>query len=166
MYVFIAYKPDSTETSRGCRMGSYSSDHAVHIVDRKGLVNIWAQYLQKNLNLDCQETEYEFWVFKDGVMVFEERCITWDDGTYRDVNDTDEIIIEAEKAEINDVYKEASILAAKNDKTEKSQKALESQKAAQATLEKSRQARLEQFKTLKKEFESVKSDSIENFRKV
>jgi hypothetical protein len=79
MFLLIAYKPDSSDYCRGCHMASYSSDHEIHThLNAETLVVHWAHYLQKNLDLDHSEAGYTFWVFKNGIKVWEGNYATWD----------------------------------------------------------------------------------------
>lgn len=73
-FLFVACKDDSVDNCMGCKIAHYGSDfHIQNWLTEQGLIDLWAHYLQRNLNLDHNETGYEFWIFKGGKTV-------WDDG--------------------------------------------------------------------------------------
>lgn len=80
MYLFIAYKPDSEDYCRGCRMAEYSSDFesANHLTAAK-LAEKWAEYLYRNTQLRCNEAGYQFSIYLDGFQVYHpDYHVCWD----------------------------------------------------------------------------------------
>lgn len=120
MFIFVAYKPDSVDNCMGCRVGSYSSDHTIkHMLTTDALVDEWAVHLLKDLDADTNEVGYYFWIFKDGIKVYDEWLPYWDSRElgYSDAwldeatcQDIDELK-QADTAEIKDIYDRASVLA-------------------------------------------------------
>lgn len=54
MFLFITYKPDSTDYCRGCLMASYSGDHQIYnFLTPEQLVEKWAECLYRNMDLRC-----------------------------------------------------------------------------------------------------------------
>lgn len=143
-FILIAYKPRSEDYCKGCLMASYSSDHAVHsALTEEELVQVWSEYLLKNINLDMNESGYDFWIFKDGIQVISESSYCWDgddDGTIH------EQLVE-------DLRQRAEIVAKiKNDKINKEKKeAEEAAKLKRDAADKLRRAA--EYEKLKKEFE-------------
>lgn len=71
-FIFIAYKSDSVDYCKGCRMASYSSDFYIcDALDEVELIKKWSEYLLKNMELDCNEDGYIFHIFKHGVRVYD-----------------------------------------------------------------------------------------------
>lgn len=48
-------------------MASYDSDFFMAILPRKELIETWAEYLFKNMHLECNESGYEFNVLLNGI---------------------------------------------------------------------------------------------------
>lgn len=157
LYLFIAQKPDSTDYCRGCRMASYSSDFFIeNLMNREELIKKWAEYIQKNMNLDYNEAGYGFYVFKNGFKLFEEnypRCDRW----WQHEDDKAEILEKEDMAEITEIFSEATALATKlqGDKAtkEEKEKVVEAQKEA----EKAKKERQLLYEKLKKEFDEQSS---------
>jgi hypothetical protein len=163
MYLLIEYKTDSTDYCSGCRMASYSSDHQVHnFLTAEQLVEKWAKYLHRNLNLDCNEAGYEFWIFKNGVMLFKENYTDWD-GAERYGYNTDEYYehieeLEAqEKADLQEIselhHKAKAMAQVMQDKQKQNEKKLTEQKAAEDRT-RAKEDRRKEFEKLQQEFGS------------
>lgn len=157
-YLFIAQKPDSTDYCRGCRMASYSSDFFIeNMLNREQLVKRWAEYIQKNMNLDCNETGYDFYVFKNGVKLFEEQYTRWDGAERYEDQWCDEAELEEkdDMAEISEIFSEATALANKlqGDKITKQEK--EKAEEIKKEAEKAKQERQALYEKLKKEFDKL-----------
>lgn len=127
-FMVVAYKPDSTDTCRGCLMASYGSEFILESeVTREELVKILVTIFQKNRNLSGGEIGFDFWIYQNGIIM---------DGV-----DSDPICHEAT------AIVENQILEAKRAAEEI---ALKKKKAYG---EECKKKRLETFQKLKKEFE-------------
>ena len=72
-YLFIAHKPDSEDYCRGCLMASYRGGFEIeNHLDWEGLKEIYAKYVLKNQNLQCNEAGWTMYVFKDGIKIIGE----------------------------------------------------------------------------------------------
>ncbi len=101
-------------------MASYSSDHKVkNWLTVEALTEELAACLHRNMNLDCNEAGYRFWIFKNGVMVFNETYQTWDgaerygynsDTYYEHLEELDQQEA-VDAAEINGIMERAKALA-------------------------------------------------------
>jgi hypothetical protein len=101
LYLFIARKDSSEDYCRGHRMASYSSDFEMkNFLTRDELIKLWAEYLQKNMNLDCNESGYAFAVFRDGTKLFDDH-VTFDGGERFGYN-TDEYYANYERLEVEE----------------------------------------------------------------
>jgi|SRR5476651_149728 len=66
-YTIVGYKPDSAETSRGCVIKRYDSDHVLFFTtDELDFVEKWAELLFKNLIRKHGESEYEITALVNG----------------------------------------------------------------------------------------------------
>lgn len=162
MFLFIAYKPNSSDYCKGCHMASYSSDFETkNMLNSQELTEFWSEYLFKNLNLECNEEGYSFYIYKDGIQVWNENYCRWDGGE-RFVYDSDEYWInytkleEQEKEdneEISGIWAKANELANKKQQSKKEAEQAkliaENQKIANDALERRRK----EFEKLKQEFE-------------
>lgn len=160
-FLLVAYKPQSADYSRGCLMASYHADHVVHNqLAHYQLINLWAGYLLKNLNLDYNEAGYDFFIFKDGVQVWKEQNATWDGAERYDYNSDayHEHLTEFDRQEAEDteeihgIHNQAKTLAENNHRlnkeAEQARKVLEQQEANIKAKEKCRK----EFEKLQKEF--------------
>lgn len=105
LYLFIAKKESSEDYCRGCRMASYSSDfQKKNYLTKDELVKEWGFYLQKNMNLDCNESGYKFMVYRDGTKLFDddEGCGVSFDGAERYGYNTDEYYANCERLEVEE----------------------------------------------------------------
>ncbi len=160
-YLFIALKPDSTDYCRGCRMASYSSDfHQQNHLKADELVELWSTYLHKNLNLDCNEAGYDFYIYKDGVQVWNETYSRWDGGERFGYN-ADEYYVrydELEKQEqedlaaINEIHGRAKEKAEQKQQAQKQAEAKKKADEQRAADEKAKEERRKQFEKLQQEF--------------
>lgn len=161
MFLFIAYKPSSEYYCCGCHVASYKSNHEIYNwLNADGLINIWSKYL--NLNLGCGEDGYTFYVFKDGIQVWNGNYSTWD-GYQRYEYDTDEYwehYNKLEKQEENDltelfhIKKQAEDLAAIKQKEKMVAEETQHSKAKLEAETKTKEYRRKQFEELQKEFGS------------
>ncbi len=161
-YLLIAYKENSVDYCRGCRMASYSSDFVLeNWLSRENLVKEWAKCLQINMNLSCNESGYSFYIFKEGVLLFEVSQVyvqlahkyQWnDDDIYTEEFDSKELFL---TNEITSIFEDAKILAAsiQADQRDKEKRDLLAKRAAEAEEDKKR--KLKQLEQLKKEFPDV-----------
>lgn len=84
-YTVIAYKPDSEDYCRGCRMASYSSDLCIHNrLTRKEAIDTYKNYLVKAYDLRVGEAGYSITIICDSFIFFsdaESGCIPdeWED---------------------------------------------------------------------------------------
>lgn len=174
MFTLIVYKPDSADYCRGCHMASYSADHQVHnFLNAEQLAQEWSEYLYKNLELRINEAGYDFWIFKNGTMVFKESYPYWD-GAERYGYNTDEYYehleeLEKEEAEdnveINRIWEQAKTVAQKK-QDEKKNAELKKQQETIAKLEaQAKEKRLQAYKELQREF-GPENISIEPTRTV
>lgn len=70
-FLFIAIKPSSADYYGGRFGAKYSSDSEImNMLTAERLVKSWSTYLLRNMNLDPNETGYEFCVFKNGIHVW------------------------------------------------------------------------------------------------
>lgn len=161
MFLLIAYKPDSEDYCRGCRMASYSADFETHnMLTADKLTELLAGYLFKNLNLDCNETGYHFYIYKDGIQVWHENYCRWD-GAERYVYNTDEYwehfteLEEREKQdadEINGIYIKAQELAGLKQENKKNADIAKKNADIAMSVAAEKESRRLEFEKLQKEF--------------
>lgn len=161
MYTFIAYKPRSSDYCRGCHMASYSDDHEIHnFYKRQELIEAWTKYLHKNMNLRSSEEGYSFWLFKNGIKLYEENHQSWD-GHNQYEYDSPEYWANydaLEQQEKDDIAELDEILRLANEKAKELNKAQIDREASAKAAERARQAirdreeRLKKFNELQKEF--------------
>jgi hypothetical protein len=71
IYTVIAYKPNGTETSMGCRMGEYPSDMRwLSSTDEKDIIKFIEDREVDNMLAETQEPDYEYTYIYDGVVIF------------------------------------------------------------------------------------------------
>jgi len=156
-------------------MASYSADHQVHnFLNAEQLVKEWSEYLYKNLELRISEAGYDFWIFKDGTMVFKESHPYWD-GAERYGYNTDayyENLQELEQqesvdsVEITRLWTQAKEIA-QNKQNEAKNAAMKKQQAELAKQEAAaKEKRLAQYKELQREFGKENVVMIEPTRTV
>jgi len=160
-FLIVAYKPDSVDYCRGCRMESYSADHAVtNMLTADALVDLWAVYLLKNLNLGCNESGYGFWIFKDGIKVFDEYQPYWD-GVERGYDEAwyESVTYEQlaaqqqqDNAEIVALYEKALALAESMNKNAQDLAAAKAQADKEQAEAAAREKRRQEFLKLNQEF--------------
>lgn len=153
LFLFIAQKPDSVDYCRGCRVASYSSDFYIEsMMIRESLIVRWAEYIEKNMNLDCNEAPYEFYIFKNGFQVFY-RDYSQSDAHYALDHDEADKREKEDLAEIAEICAEATLRASKkkDEKVAKEQSAKEAEVAREEF--KAKQERQELYEKLKKEFQ-------------
>jgi hypothetical protein len=160
-YLFIARKDDSADYCRGCLMASYSSDFEIqNYLSREELVEKWVDYLYKNMNLDINESGYNFYIYENGVQVWKDRCAEWD-GQWRFEYDTEEYwdneydgaIAQAAMQRISSCYEEAKALAEKRKQDEENQKRAKEEAARVKESVAAQERRRQEFQKLKTEFE-------------
>ncbi len=155
MYLFIARKEESVDYCRGCRMASYSGDFFFeNWLSREELIKKWGEYLHKNLNLRCNESSYEFFIFKDGIQVYGEYGSCWDGDKRNGYADTEEHAAQqqSDMEEITSIRTEASAVANELQRLQEKKKMQEATDTAQREADKARQERQAQFEKLKQEF--------------
>lgn len=150
-YMFVAYKPNSSDYCMGCHMASYSSDFIFkNHLTREELIEEWALVLFKNATLDYNEEGYEFRIFNNGVNVYAEYGVCCDlcDRVDNPTEEQERNFTE----DIDDIHIKA-VQGAKTlceiDKKQREQEKLEKQ--AKELLEAQAQ-RKAQFEKLKQEF--------------
>jgi hypothetical protein len=166
MFLFIAYKSDSQDYCRNCLMASYHGDFIVeNHIDSEKLVEKWSELLYKNLNLGCNESGYKFYIFKNGIKVYDEYRATWDgaeiygyntDEYYEHLTDLEEQESK-DSLEISEIYTKAKELAdIKQNNKILGEKHKENEKRLKRAAEDKEKRRIE-FEMLKKEFEENQS---------
>lgn len=160
-FLFIANKPDSADYCKGCLMASYSSDCIIeNMLSEEQVIKQWTDCLYKNMNLRCNEAEYQFYIFKDGVKVWGEYGSTWDGGERYAINsdlyfENFSLIEAQEKAGIQQIEamfckaKAAAELMQNADKAKKEKDRVEAYLKQQ---EADKERRRLEFEKLKKEF--------------
>jgi hypothetical protein len=89
MYTFIAFKPESTETACGCNVGTYSGDFVFfNGLYREQLLEKLIKYFKVNFSLGHQEDGYEFFVFEDGILLYEKGNYEFDTSGVCEYNST------------------------------------------------------------------------------
>ena len=164
LYLFIAKKEDSVDYCRGCRVASYSADFQMqNWLTRDQLIADWGDYLHRNMNLDCNEAGYKFFVFRDGIKMFDDdnsSGVTFDASEqygYGSVEfDKNYERLELEAADANCEMTEIYALArAEANRLQGAKVTKEEREAAEKALrdaETAKQSRRTQFEHLKKEF--------------
>ena len=144
-YIFIAYKPDSTDYCRNCEMARYSSDFVHESSDeRSAFVKAAEDVIYKNLALDCGEVGYDqIFLYINGVLANENGGNTW-------WEDIPEETMQPLWDESNAIIEEASLLAKK--RLEAAKTAAEA--AKRAATEKAKEQRRKDYERLKQEFEA------------
>lgn len=125
-YMFVTYKPTSDDFCMGCHMATYSSDYEIsYELTEDALIERWGHFLFLNMNLDCNEVGYDFWVFRNGLPVPDD---------------------------VPALYKKALVIANEKqaDKTRREAEATATAKARKAEYDKGQ--RQETYEKLKKEF--------------
>lgn len=165
MFLFIAKKELSEDYCRGCLTELYPADVFLeNWLSREQLIEKWSEYLLRNLNLRHSESGYNFFIFKNGVKVFDGEDLDgtcWDGwlryGYGRDEHHEHPEEQAQEKTdleEITAIYFEARSRAAEK-QWEKKQQEYRERDARDAKLaEEAKQKRLKQYEALKKEFDA------------
>jgi len=156
MYLFIAYKPDSDDYCRGCRMASYSADFisANHLAEDQ-LVSVWADVLFKNLNLDYNEAGYEIQVYDNGVKVWDGNYSCCDSPYDEDMDDDEVDKRDREYVErIAPIHDNAVTEAQRLQNDKKEKEALAAAAKRQIDDQAMAEQRRQQYEKLKKEFEA------------
>jgi hypothetical protein len=73
MYTLIAYKPNSTEYSMGCRVGSYQAElitttHAT----KESLIEAWRAICIRNTHREWDEENFEIQIYQNGELVWDQ----------------------------------------------------------------------------------------------
>ena len=146
MFIFVAHKSDSADYCMNCLMESYYGDfYEQSGLDADELTKLWADYLFKNLNLRCNETGYDFYIYKDGIKIWDQYHFSW--------YSSDEDVAQENENEITAIFNNANELA-------KTKKAVEIAKTLTEKIVKKqkeeaieKEKRREEFEKLKTEFE-------------
>ena len=150
MYTFIAYKPNSDDYCRNCHMASYSSDFFSMVTPyRQDLIEIWSDYLLKNLELKANERGYDFGIMSGNATygsLIERR-------DYEEQSEVDELQTQTALDDICRAESDANLLA--KDKFERKKREFEEKqkKANEEARIASLNARKKLYDDLKKEFE-------------
>ena len=130
-------------------MATYPSDHEVHAeLTEEELVERWSGYLFKNMNLDCNEDGYTFWIFKDGTQIIDQSSICW-------LYDEDGNENKEEIETVNGLQQKAQALAKVKDERAKAAKAKAEEEANRKRAEADKLRRAAEYEKLKREFEQV-----------
>lgn len=71
-YFIAAYKPNSSDSARGCTLETFSSGFmSKAALTREGLIEILADLLFSNKIVDRGEADYDYQILKDGVLVYD-----------------------------------------------------------------------------------------------
>lgn len=151
MYLLVAYKPDSDDYCKGCHMASYSSDFVRHNhLSREELIQKWGELIAKNKQLECNEAGYDFYIYEDGVEVWEEYGATCDKN---DPEDVDGVHYDAIRLNIEAIHSEALSVGCKLVRDKQEREKMEKEIAEAKRLRQEREQRRQHYETLKKEFE-------------
>jgi hypothetical protein len=78
-FTFVAYKEDSADYCRNCLMASYESHHVVStMITEQELIKEWAKCLLMDSNARINERTHDYWIFKNGIKVWEGSSPSWD----------------------------------------------------------------------------------------
>lgn len=160
-FLLIARREEGVEYSRGCRIGSSPSAFVEsNWLNRKGLVEQWSELVSKNMQRESSEEEYEFYVYRHGVKVFDKSTFHWD-GHYRYGYDTPQYLEHENECDVQEakdreeitaiyleVLREATLLVGKA----RTAAQLEKEREAEREVKKAREDRLALFKKLYAEF--------------
>jgi hypothetical protein len=164
MYLFIAKKDYSSDYCMGCHMASYHSDFELrNWLSREELIKVRSEYLHKNMNMRINEAEYEFYIFKQGIMLhggdgYNGTC--WDGGLRYGYN-TDEYyehFEELEKQEKEDreefvlIVQEAKAIANGLQETMKAKEKQALAKRDELEVARAKEERRKRYEELKGEF--------------
>jgi hypothetical protein len=146
-------------------MASYQSDFVIeNNLTREKLVKTWAEYFHKNMNLDCNEAGYTFFVFDEGVQIYNEHGVTWD-GDQKLEYGTDEYWEHYSENEVkkvdsnaitNSIEAEAQKLACELQHKQKEKERREKEEIARKEAEIDKERRRKQFEALNQEFGTTK----------
>ncbi len=153
MFLFMAQKESSSWYGpRGC-IEDYGSDFFMqNKVTHDGLIQLWAEYLHRNMNLQTDETGYYFSIFKNGIQVFGKDGVMWDADEDQKRKLFPELQEQDDRKEMTLIAREGSILACEKQAEQVEKIARDKQEEESRQKEERRLQRLKQFETLKKEF--------------
>ena len=130
-------------------MATYQSDHEVYAeLTEEELIERWSEYLFKNMNLDCNEDGYTFWIFKDGTQIINQSSTCW---LYDEEGNENKEEIET----TNNLQQKAQTLAKEKNERAKAAKAKAEEEANRKRTEYEKLRRAAEYEKLKKEFEQV-----------
>jgi hypothetical protein len=153
-FILVAYKPNSNDYCRGCLMASYSGDFEVenHLTAEE-LTKKWATFINRNISLRINEAPYQFYIFKNGIKVWNEYYPSWDgEKIYGYDSDETDALANEDQKEINAIYNEAHALAKQEYKSRLEKEAAAKVEQQQADNARAKEDRLKIYTKLQAEF--------------
>lgn len=129
-YLLIAYKPDSSDHCRGCKMADYSSDFKSFVLNSKEeLIKEWANLASYETLIN--ESGYTFQIYVNGYFIWTDGMEYPERSTLTDEEyEEQELITEPFEKEINDIYQmvQEKVISLEQEKKATKEKAIKEQR--------------------------------------